>query len=112
MTSTEIINSLTQKIADNEAISPFEYIASAAKLNLSIAEDQKLLYELQQKVSQKKADLIIGGNAISLAKILVEATDEYREYLMQKAKVEQIIEMIRIAKIQSRLTNEGEYKGF
>lgn len=109
--SEKIINWLTVRIRNHEPISPADYLDAAMKLNLLLSDEQAKLYELQQAVAQKKAELIETGNSVSKAKVLIEATDDYRNFLTQKAKIEQIIEFVRISKIQARMA-QAEYQGY
>lgn len=105
--ASDLINWLTAQMANRVPISPDVYMEVAQRLNLLIADEQAHLYDLQQAVSQKKADLIMADNSVAKAKVLVEASDEYKAYLNQKARIDQIIEYIRISKIQARLTQDN-----
>ena len=51
------------------------------------------------------------GMTAAKAKVYVEATNGYKDYRKQKARIEQVIEFVRIAKVQSRVRSE-EFRGY
>ncbi len=106
-----IINDLTSRVKNKEPISPADYLDAAFKLNMLLADEQEILYDWQQKVAQLKNDAMIAGDTAARAKIKVEASEEHKQYCIQKARIERIIELIRLAKIQARISNE-EYHGY
>lgn len=106
-----IINTMKGYVENKQPVSPDVWIESAAKLNLLIGDEHDKLFDLQQKVAQLKSEKILDGMPVSQAKILIEATDIYREAQKQKAIISQVEEFIRIAKIRARLLNE-EFKGY
>lgn len=91
-------------VEDKHPIDPNTWIDSAAKLNILVSDDQAILFNLQQEVAKKKVELIEFGDSVAKAKVKVEAMDEYRQMKLQEAKIEGIIEQIRIAKIQARMS--------
>lgn len=109
--SDTIINWFTEQIENKVPISPMTYLDSAMKLNLLLADEQEILYEFLQIVNQKKAELIAGSKAVSAAKIIVEASEEYKQYNIQKARIEMIIEHIRLSKKMSSIS-QAEMKGY
>lgn len=112
VTTETIINWIKEQVENKQPVAPGLWVDSAAKLNVLLADEHNKLFEYQQKVAQMKLGYLQGQDKINVseAKLRVEATDEYRLMHEQKAKIERIIEFIRIAKVQARMTME-EFKG-
>ena len=110
-TTRQIMEWLKDKVENKIPVSPGAYVDIAAKLNVLLSDEHAILFRIQQKVAQMKAELVQKGETASKTKILVEASDEYLEYQMQKALISRIEEFIRIAKLQGRLKSE-EYRGY
>jgi hypothetical protein len=106
VTVRDILEHLKSVIKNKVFLDAHNYVEYATRLNLLISDEHDKLFELQQKVSERKAGIMSEGKSASYAKIVVEATDEYKEMCRQKALIEQVIEAIRIAKIQSRFKSE------
>ena len=109
VTIDTILDFFEESIANKLPISPSTFVDAAAKLAVLVGEENEKLFKLQQQVAQSRVAHMNNGESVSKAKVLVEATDEYREFQIQKSKIEQIFEFIRIAKLRARLTDE-EYK--
>lgn len=109
VTTDSILNWFKENVKNKEVIDPNMWLDSARKLNVLISEEHDKLLELQQQVAQKKVDFINIGEPVARAKAKVEATDIYKEMNRQNAKIEQIEEHIRIAKIMARLKG-NEYQ--
>ena len=101
---------LQDQVEQKIQMSPSTWIDASLKLAVLVGDENDKLFYLQQKVAQLRVDYMEKGENVSKAKALVEATDEYREAHIQKAKIDQIFEFIRIAKLRSRITME-ELKG-
>ena len=111
ITTDTIINYLQNQVEQKLPIDPNTFIDAAGKLNLLLGDEQEKLFFFQQKCAIMRSDKITEGKSVALAKLLVEASDEYREMLNQKAKIDRIIEFIRISKLNARLRQE-EIKGY
>ena len=110
ITCDTILNQLTEWIENKQIISADIWLNSASKLNILRSQEHDKLFDLQQRVAQQKVVFIQnGGMSVAEAKVRSEATDEYREMLKQKAKLDRIEESIRISKTQARLAGE-EYR--
>src|SRR6185436_1217163 len=98
-----ILNWLRDQVEQKREIAPSLYIDACTKLNLLLGNETDHLYDLQQKVSLIKVGLIEADKSVAEAKTRVEATEEYKQMKKQEAKIGQIEEAIRIAKIRARL---------
>lgn len=102
---------LTMKgwVEEKHPIDAHIWVDACQKLNVLIGDEHDKLFDLQQKVAQMKVTYIQEGDTVAKAKSKVEAEDVYRDMQKQKARIGQIEEFIRIAKLQARL-KDNEYR--
>jgi hypothetical protein len=83
-------------------------VDSAAKLNVLLGTEHDRLCELEQAVAAAKLGYMDADSAcnVSAAKARVEATDAYRLMRQQSLLCKRIEELVRIAKLRSRLMAE------
>lgn len=106
-----ILDWLRECVEQKKMIDAHTWVDSAQKLNILISDEHDKLFELQQKVSDFKLNFITNGKSVAMAKIAVETTDMFKNMQKQKAKIEKIEEMIRIAKLQARL-KDNEHRNY
>ncbi len=106
ITTETIIGFLKKNVEEHKPLSPDIFADAAAKLNVLIGAETDKLAELQQKVAQEKVALLEQGKSVAESKVRVEAMDVYKDMLKQKAKIEQVVEFIRIMKLRSRMKME------
>lgn len=113
ITTDTIIEYLKNAVEQKLPIPPTVWLDSAVKLNLLLADEQEELFNLQQKVAQLKIDYLQDDDKrnVSKAKMMVEASDDFRLMKTQQAKIDRIIEFIRLAKVQSKISSE-EMRGY
>ena len=109
VTTDTILEWLKEQVESKQPISPHTFLDAAMKLNLLLQDESSKLYVAEQECAKMRAELVEGGKTSASAKIVVEASNEYRFAREQKAKIERIIEMVRLSKIQARIANE-EYR--
>jgi hypothetical protein len=109
MTVDEIISNLEDMVNKKIPMSPQWYLEQAQKLVVLMGDETDLLHKSQRQVAFLKVQEIEKGKSVAEAKLRSENSQDYVNMQNQKAKCERIIEIIRIAKIQSRMRNE-EYK--
>ena len=102
-TIDSIISAMREKVENKDIIYPSWWLEGASSLNLLLSDEHDALFDLQQKVAQKRVLLLEAEENVSRVKLLVEATDEYRDMLKLKAKIGRIEEFIRLAKVQARM---------
>ena len=103
----EIIDWFKMQVRTNQPISPEVWVRGAQKLNILSDSETRRLFEYQQIVAGKKMERIASGDSVAKANVFIETTDEYKEMCIQKARIERIEEMIRLAKIQARMANDA-----
>ncbi len=111
MTSNDIINNLTEKIKNNDVIPPNVWLDSATRLNLLLADEQEILFTLYQTISELKMKAIESGDTVAKSNCRLNASNEFKQYQVQKGKIDRIIELIRLAKIQAKIASE-ERRGY
>lgn len=103
-----ILNWLREQVEQKKPVDAHTWVDSAQKLNVLQSDEHDKLFFLEQEVAKMKAELI-KENSVAAAKVIVEASTENRIMKQQRARVEMIQEMIRIAKLQARL-KDNEYR--
>lgn len=103
----QIIDWFKKQIRDNQPISPEMWLRGAQKLNILSDSETRNLFELHQVVATDKMVRIASGDSVAKANVFIETTDTYKEMCIQKARIERIEEMIRLAKIQARMANDA-----
>jgi hypothetical protein len=109
MTTDQIINSLTEKVNNNIPIGAHEYLSAASSLNVLLGGENETLYKLEFTINQKRAEWLSNPNldyTSSKAEALVKAMPEYLQMQLQKGRISQIVEMIRLSKHMARLSTE------
>lgn len=103
-----VLRDIEEMVENRVPISPQLWLQSAQFLNLFLEDETNKLYDLQHAVANMKMGFLEADpkHNVSMAKAKVEATGKYRDMKKQEAKIEQIIEYIRISKLQARLTDE------
>ena len=105
ITCDTIIDYLKEVIEKKQILPPETFIDAAEKLNILRSDEDDKLVNLMQKVAQLKSNSILQGASVAQAKVHAEASDSYKEMLIQKMRCERITEFIRIEKIRARLMN-------
>lgn len=108
MIADEIIQSLEDMIEKKLPISAEYYLEQAQRLAVLVGDENDTLHKMQKAIAQRKVEWIEKGKSVAEARLRVEAEDIYEFMQNQKAKVERINEIIRIAKIQARM-RQSEY---
>lgn len=107
MISTDtIIAYLEEQTRDNQIIDIDLLMRAATKLNILIGDEHNRLFELQQEVARITAKHIAEGMSVNKADNIARASDTYLEMSKQKARIAQIEEFIRLAKLQAKLKSE------
>lgn len=109
MVSTDtILEWLQDQVEQKLPIAPHLWLDASMKLLALLGGEHDKLFALQRAVAQEKLAAIEAGDSVAKAKVKVETTDTFVKMKQQEAKIGRIEEMIRLAKIQSRL-KDNEY---
>lgn len=105
-TTDSILTALENMAKSKTPIDPTQWVEGAAKLITLMGGENDALFLLEQKVAQARIESMASGMTATAAKMHSEATDEYREARQQKAKIDRIIETVRLAKLRGRMAND------
>lgn len=100
-------NQVEQKIP----IPPSLWVDGSAKLNVLIADEHEKLFNLEHSLSMVEKDLLEKDFTSSKARVYIKAMEAYKDMQIQKAKIKQIEEFIRLGKIRARMS-EAEFRGY
>lgn len=105
LTADFILQELKRRVAERIPIAKEDWLEVAFKLNTLMYDENAKLYEMKQAVAIKKRDIMATQEKrnVADAEVQVECLDEYKFMRMQEAKLEQILEFIRISKKNSDL---------
>ncbi len=106
-----IIEYLEESVRLKRPVSPGEWLDACQFLSLLMGDETDKLLELQQKDAQAKLDLMEAGKSAAHAKIAVEASENYKCTKRQEAKIDRVVEMIRISKLQARMRMDEFHSG-
>ena len=113
ITTDTILVRLEEAVTSHEVIPPSRWLDAAQALNTLLGNEHDLLVELELSVNKLRLKVLnsMEKQSVARADLEVRATDVYRDYQLQKAKIGRIEEMIRISKKQATLRSEelGNY---
>lgn len=102
-----IMEWINKQIQDKQPIDVNTWLYVAERLNVLLQGEQEKLFEIEQEVALAKKLLLEDPSMSSTkAKVMVEATDIYKQSRIQKAKIERALETIRISKLHGRLSSD------
>lgn len=102
-----ILSTLQFWVEDKTPIGAATWLDAAAKLTILVGDVQEELYLLEQKIAQKKLEFIEAGDSVAKAKAKTEALDEFVESKRLSAKIDRVTEIVRISKIQARMSDDN-----
>jgi hypothetical protein len=106
ITIDTIIDHLKHCVEQRIPIGPDVWLDGAQKMTVLLGEESDRLFDLQHEVNLLRTQQMERGASAAKAKIYAESMPEYKEMQKQKARIERIQEMIRIAKLQARMKVE------
>jgi len=104
ITADTILQWFKNQVAGQKIVDPELWLDAAHKLVIFLGDEEMKLYELQQEVAELKLKYYneMEKPVVSTAEMQVKATDKYKEFKQQEARINQIEEFIRIAKLRVR----------
>lgn len=110
-TCDSILAWLKQQEENRIPISPHLWMEAAVALNVLISDENDKLIDLEAELARLKSHEIIGGRTGVQAKSIVEGLPDYKAARKQRAKIEQIKEAIRLAKLNARIKSDEMRSG-
>lgn len=105
-TVDSIFEYFTTMVANKQPIDSITWLDGAERMNVLLQSEQEKLFEMEQKIALMKKILLDDGKTVAYAKTMVDTTDEMKFMKAQKAKIDRCIEMIRLCKIQARMSTD------
>lgn len=105
-TTDSIMAYFTKSVEDKQPIGAHEWLDGAMYLSILVQGEQEKYNEQQQQVAILRKTLLEDGKTVAFAKVMVEATEEYKQMLNQKVKIDRINQFIMLSKINSRLSSD------
>lgn len=106
-----ILSWLKEQVKNKVPVAPSLYLDAATKLNVLISDETDRLIEVEHDVAELRAAHIRQGHTVAAAKVYVEATPEYMDMQVRRAKIKQIEEAIRLSKLSARMKNDEWGRG-
>src|SRR3990167_8016116 len=105
--SSTILDFLKKKIEIREQLNPEIWLEAASRLVVLLGDEEAKLYDLQQKAAQLKVMFLDSQEKrnISEAKTRIEASNEYKEFKKQQARVSQIEQFIMVSKLRAKIAS-------
>lgn len=110
MQTLDNILEVLQEDAENKTpVDPAFYLEAAMKMLALVGNVSDELYVAESTLAKVKVQFIEEGDTVAKAKAKVEAMELYPTSRRLKAKIERVYEMVRLAKLRSRMAND-EFK--
>lgn len=105
VTTDKIISWLKDQVENKNPVSPQTWLDAALKLTVLMDNESDELATLEMKVAQAKYEILKNQEkkSVALAEVEVESTDLYRQMRIKKAKIDRILEFVRLAKKQATI---------
>lgn len=108
VTVDTILGKLQEWVENKTPIDAATWLDAAMKLTILISDTQHELFLIEQALAQKKLNCMdTYHDSAAKAKIRCEASDEYVQAKKLEAKIEQVTELVRISKVQARMSDEN-----
>mgnify|MGYP001599187751 CR=1 FL=1 len=107
-TVDSILETFERWSREKQPIDAHVWLDGCSKLTVLLGDEQNALYLLQQKIAQKRLEFVESGDSVAKAKLKMETTDEYVQSRMLEAKIDRVTELIRISKLQARMSDDNQ----
>lgn len=108
-TADDILAVLETWAAEKQVIDSHQLLDAATKLTLLLGDEANELFLLEQNIAKEKVKFLEAGKSVAYANLQVAASQHYLEAKVKAAKIKRIEEMVRLAKLRSRLA-DNEYR--
>lgn len=110
-TADSVLGWLHQQTETRKPISPHLWMEAAQALNVLSSDENDKLISLESEVAQLRVSIMESGKSVTAAKVVVEASPLYSQARKQRAKMEQIKEAVRLAKLSARIKSDEMRSG-
>lgn len=108
ITTDTILDQIIDWVESKAPISPSLWVDASAKINVLLSEETTKLAEKEFELAQFAQEMATGSEKLSVAaiKLACAANPLSKEIALLKAKIKRCEEMIRISKLQARMSND------
>ena len=100
------------KLAESKGvIDPHKWLEGAAKLSALMGNEMDTLIEMEHHIAVMRKEYLEKGNTATYSKMMIEATDEYKQVQHQKARIKNAQDTILICKKFATLTSDQMRSG-
>ena len=107
VTVDTILETLEKWVAEKQPIDAHTWLDACVKMTVLTGDDQAELFLLEQLIAKKKLEFMEDGSSVAKANVQIAALDEFVQARRLEAKIERITELVRISKLQARMSNDG-----
>jgi len=100
-----ILAKIEQNVVERAILPPGDWIDASLAMTALLGHESDSLFLAQQKLAQRKALYVEGGDSVALATLKIQGTDEWVEMKKIEAKIGRVEEMIRCAKLRARMAD-------
>lgn len=93
-------------VRNGEVVPPSQWVDAGLFLTALMGEEHAKLAMLEQAVSLLQLKSLEDGKTAAYAKVSVKASDEYRDFMLQKLKCDRVVEFIRLAKKRAQMASD------
>lgn len=101
-----ILDTLQKWVEEKQPIDAHTWLDACMKLTLLQGDEQNKLFEAEQMIAKVKNQRIGDGDSVAKAQAFVETLDQYVDIQKLEAKIDRITELVRISKIQARMSDD------
>jgi hypothetical protein len=102
-----ILDQLQTWVEGKHPIHASTWLDAAQKLTVLMGDDQADLFLLEQVIAKKKLEFIEAGDSVAKANVRIQGTDAHVAAKNLEAKIDRVTELIRISKLQARMSDDN-----
>lgn len=107
VTVDTILDNLQAWVENRQPVAAAEWLDAAQKLIVLVGDVQEDLFMLEQQLANERLRHIENGDSVAKAKAKIEATAFYSDSRRLIAKIDRVKELIRISKLQARMSDDN-----
>ena len=91
---------------EKNPVNPQQWLSGALKLNVLLDSEIETLINIEFILANMRKKILEDGNTSAYTRMIVEASDEYKTCQLQKAKIKNADETIKLAKKYAQVTSD------
>lgn len=107
ITVDTILDKLQEWVSEKHPIDASTWLDAAQKLTVLTGEEEAKAFEIDQKLAIEKVKYIEEGDSVAKASVKIQTLPDYVEMRKIYAKIARITELVRISKLQARMSSDS-----